>query len=71
MSEVAEAFHGTVAELLATNLTPEREERLLGAFGLTGATADRYGPESARLTQPARALQDSSEAPRRTTDGSP
>jgi len=39
MSEVAEAFRGTEAELLATNLTPEQEERLLGAFGLTGATA--------------------------------
>jgi uncharacterized membrane protein len=39
MHEVAEAFHGTDAELLATNLTPEQEERLLGAFGLTGATA--------------------------------
>jgi hypothetical protein len=36
MSEVAEAFHGTEAELLATNLTPEQEERLLGAFGLHG-----------------------------------
>jgi uncharacterized membrane protein len=39
MHEVAEAFRGTQAELLATNLTPEQEERLLGAFGLTGATA--------------------------------
>lgn len=39
MHEVAEAFRGTDAELLATNLTPEQEERLLGAFGLTGATA--------------------------------
>jgi uncharacterized membrane protein len=39
MREVAEAFRGTQAELLATNLTPEQEERLLGAFGLTGATA--------------------------------
>jgi uncharacterized membrane protein len=39
MHEVAEAFRGTEAELLATNLTPEQEERLLGAFGLTGATA--------------------------------
>lgn len=39
MDEVAEAFRGTEAELLATNLTPEQEERLLGAFGLTGATA--------------------------------
>jgi uncharacterized membrane protein len=39
MHEVTEAFRGTDAELLATNLTPEQEERLLGAFGLTGATA--------------------------------
>ncbi len=39
MHEVAEAFRGTDAELLATNLTPEQEERLVGAFGLTGATA--------------------------------
>ena len=39
MREVADAFRGTEAELLATNLTPEQEERLLGAFGLTGATA--------------------------------
>jgi hypothetical protein len=39
MHEVAETFRGTQAELLATNLTPEQEERLLGAFGLTGATA--------------------------------
>jgi len=39
MREVAEAFRGTDAELLATNLTPEQEERLLGAFRLTGATA--------------------------------
>jgi uncharacterized membrane protein len=39
MREVAEAFRGTEAELLATNLTPEQEERLLGAFGLSGATA--------------------------------
>jgi uncharacterized membrane protein len=39
MHEVAEAFRGTHAELLATTLTPEQEERLLGAFGLTGATA--------------------------------
>ena len=39
MREVAEAFRGTQAELLATNLTLEQEERLLGAFGLTGATA--------------------------------
>jgi uncharacterized membrane protein len=39
MREVADAFRGTHAELLATNLTPEQEERLLGAFGLTGATA--------------------------------
>jgi uncharacterized membrane protein len=39
MREVAEAFRGTEAELLATNLTPEQEERLLGEFGLTGATA--------------------------------
>ena len=39
MHEVAEAFRGTDAELLATNLTPEQEERLLGAFGVTGATA--------------------------------
>ena len=40
MGEVANAYRGTPAELLATNLTPEQEERLLGAFGLTGATAD-------------------------------
>jgi uncharacterized membrane protein len=39
MREVADAFRGTEAELLATSLTPEQEERLLGAFGLTGATA--------------------------------
>jgi uncharacterized membrane protein len=39
MHDVAEAFRGTEAELLATNLTPEQEERLLGEFGLTGATA--------------------------------
>jgi uncharacterized membrane protein len=39
MREVADAFQGTEAELLATNLTPEQEERLVGAFGLTGATA--------------------------------
>jgi len=39
MREVAEAFRGTEADLLATNLTPEQEERLLGEFGLTGATA--------------------------------
>jgi len=39
MREVADAFRGTEAELLATNLTPQQEERLLGAFGLTGATA--------------------------------
>jgi uncharacterized membrane protein len=39
MHEVNEAFRGTQAELLATNLTPEQEERLLGEFGLTGATA--------------------------------
>lgn len=39
MKEVAEAYRGTEAELLATNLTPEQEERLLGAFGLTGAAA--------------------------------
>jgi uncharacterized membrane protein len=40
MDEVANAYRGTPTELLATNLTPEQEERLLGAFGLTGATAD-------------------------------
>jgi len=39
MREVADAFRGADAELLATNLTAEQEERLLGAFGLTGATA--------------------------------
>jgi uncharacterized membrane protein len=39
MREVTEAFRGADAELLATNLTPEQEERLLGAFGLMGATA--------------------------------
>ena len=39
MREVTEAFRGTEAALLATNLTPEQQERLLGAFGLMGATA--------------------------------
>lgn len=40
MDELADAYRGTAAELLATNLTQEQEERLLGEFGLTGATAD-------------------------------
>jgi uncharacterized membrane protein len=40
MDEVADAYRGMTAELLATNLSREQEERLLGAFGLTGATAD-------------------------------
>jgi hypothetical protein len=39
MRELAETFRGTQAELLATNLTREQEERLVGEFGLTGATA--------------------------------
>jgi uncharacterized membrane protein len=43
MEEVTKSYRGTKAELLATNLTPEQEERLLGAFGLTGATADALG----------------------------